>query len=282
MTIRIKAAANFNQDTFENSGDFIEDDKDVLELDLRSCVFADIYSLVTTLTIASLWCLDDRPVRMRLPKSKSARTYMARMRFFDTLPDEVQLDGERPTVTEHESALVPLTRLDPDVGEFGIEELCQFAYPQLPPQLAEHFTSALAEVGSNVVHHSEALVGFVAGQRFEKGFQGRPPPRLHLVVADAGIGIRSSLAQAHPEVADMSDVQAISKALEWGVTSKPDKHSGVGLSTVQDYARAFAGVLRIRSGTGTVVFRRGNQHVRGVPGLPGTIVSVELCSPGRR
>jgi hypothetical protein len=98
------------------------------------------------------------------------------------------------------SWLVPLTPLTQSSQEHGVEELSNFAYEQLPRKFAESFTTALSEIGSNVVNHSEANVGFVAGQRYENDYQGRTPPRLQLMVADAGIGIKESLAAAHPEV----------------------------------------------------------------------------------
>lgn len=281
MSIRIQASTRFDQDTFERAAHFIDDDRQFLDVDLHSCIFVDTFSLVTLLTIMTLGNEAGWELKLRLPSSTGACTYFARMRFFDLLPDDINMDKEPPSVSEHAITLVPLTKLDINAGEYGIEQLCNFTYPQLPLELAEDFTSALAEIGSNVVQHSQATVGFVAGQRFEKPFQGRQPPRLQLVVGDAGVGIRQSLLEARPEVAEISDLAAIELALQPGVTSKPGVHSGVGLTTVKEYAEAFGGILRIRSGNGTIVLRRGHSRGFEVPGLQGTIVSVELCSPGR-
>lgn len=195
MTIRIQASTRFDQDTFERAASFIDDNRELLDVDLHNCIFVDTFSLVTLLTIMTLGSEAGWELRLRLPSSTGACTYFARMRFFDMLPGGISIDKQPPAVSEHAITLVPLTRLDINAGEYGIEQLCNFTYPQLPLELAEDFTSALAEIGSNVVQHSRATVGFVAGQRFEKAFQGRQPPRLQLVVGDAGVGIRHSLLE---------------------------------------------------------------------------------------
>lgn len=162
-----------------------------------------------------------------------------------------------------------------------VEQLANFVHPQLPKQLAGPFVEALAEIGANVVQHAESDIGFLAAQRFEKPYQGRLPPRLQLVVADAGIGIRDSLLPAFPILSAAPDQAAIELALKAEITSKPGTNSGVGLTTALEYAEAFGGILRVRSGAGLVVCRRGRRRSEAVPGLPGTVVAVELASPGR-
>jgi hypothetical protein len=44
MSILIKSPGSLNQDTFEGSAIFKEDDRDLLVVDLRSCIIADIYA----------------------------------------------------------------------------------------------------------------------------------------------------------------------------------------------------------------------------------------------
>jgi signal transduction histidine kinase len=283
VTLYITAAPNFNQDTFDRAIERIQDGRRELVVDLRRCIFVDAYALVSLTTVITLACEEaGYTVTLRLPVRQSARTYFARMRFFDLLPEDVLTDGLLPAVTERGAYLMPLTRLNVHGGEQAVEDLANFVWPQLPLQLAERFTGALAEIASNVVAHSGSTVGFVAGQRYDKAYQGRLPPRLHLVVGDAGIGIRASLAAALSEVAQMSEVQAVRYALTPGVTAKPSVHSGVGLSTVRDYARYFGGVMRLRSGGASVVLRPTGEKAIQVPRVRGTVVSVELSSPGRR
>lgn len=280
MTIHLSPGANVNQDTLENSLWEDSDGRRLLTVDLSRARFIDTYALVTILTMISVSALAKWRVELQVPSSAGASTYMARMRFFEHLPANVVIDVEPPVVNAWRSALVELSPLDISAGEVAIDHLCGFTHPQLPQHLAELFTSALAEIGSNVVQHSQAAVGFVAGQRFEKAYQGRNPPRLHLVVGDAGIGIRNSLVAANPQWGRLSDAEAVALALQPGVTSKPAVHSGLGLTTVQDYVQMFEGVLRIRSGSALLTERRGLRQVRTVPEMTGTIVSIELASPG--
>lgn len=282
MTTIIRASGALNQDTFEGAISVQEDGSDEVVIDLGSCFFVDPFSMVTMLTIAAVARSRGASVRLRVPDLQNAGTYLGRMRFFTLLPDEVQLDRV-PPVIHHPTPrwLVELNPINMNEGERGIDRICNFVWEQLPGELREGFVEALAEIGTNVIAHSEATVGFLAGQRFEKAYRGRNPPRLQLVVADAGIGIKASFAALGPIVQAMPDESVIEEAVKAGVTSKPNKHSGVGLSTVLRYADMFDGVLRIRSGSGLFVRKRGRQVTRQLARLPGTIVAVELSSPGR-
>lgn len=281
MSIRIVAGPRFDSGTFHKALSGTVDNNQHLLVDLRKCIFVDPYTLIELVTLMERARRLDWEVLCRLPKAKGRDTYFARMHFFDVLPGGVAFDRKPPVVEEHAATLVPLMRLDLEQGEWGVDQIANWVYPQLPIQLAERFTNALAEIGMNVIAHSHADAGFVVGQRYNKDYQGRMAPRLHLAVGDDGIGMKSSLMPVFPELENQPESAAIMKAKEWYVTGKPDKHSGVGLSTVQEYADMFGGVLRIRSGESTVVRRRGIDQVLELPGISGTIVSVELCSPGR-
>jgi hypothetical protein len=283
LTIRVRVRGNLNQDSFDSAVRRTEDGQELLVVDLRQCFFIDPYGLVTLLTLMNV-AVQHAGYRceLKLPRRQGTRTYLARVHFFELLPSDVVMDGLIPTVTAGGGFLLPLQRLDVNAGDHAVDELARFVYPQLPRQFQESFTEGLVEIGSNVVAHSGATVGFVAGQRYEREYQGRTPPRLHLVVGDAGMGIRQSLAEAHPEVGSMTEAEAIWLALKPGTTGKPGRHSGVGLSTVRRDAAAFAGVMRIRTGGATVILRPSGERAKQVPRLPGTIVSVELSSPGRR
>lgn len=253
-----------------------------LRADLSRLIFVDMYVLAELATLMTRAVQAGWTVMCSLPVVKGRDTYLARMHFFDVLPPQVIYDRTPPVVNERAMSLVPLMKLDIEAGEAGIQALAEWVYPQLPEHLAEGFTQALAEIGTNVVSHAEAETGFVVGQRYEKDHRGQKAPRVHLVVADAGIGIKASLARGKPEVASMSEHEAILLAKEWYVTSKPEVHSGLGLSTVEEFAQMFGGRLRIRSGSATVVTSRSGEQTKQLPGIEGTVVSVELASPGRR
>lgn len=280
--MEIRASRNLNDETFEGCGRWKDDGLQALEVDLRSCRFVDVYGMVALLTIISLHASDGNPVTVQLPKATQAATYLARMGFFDLIPAGVDLDREPPhPIHDPEKLLVELQPINVAEGHHGIDEICNLAWTQLPSDLRGEFVEALSEIGANVIEHSEAEIGFLCAQRFEKNWRKRKGPRVQFVVCDAGIGIRKSLLPAHPRASAMSDKDAIQLALEEGVSGKPTTNSGVGLTTVLRYADIFGGVLRIRSGAGVVIRGAGTAAAtRDVPGLPGTVVLVELASPG--
>jgi signal transduction histidine kinase len=280
VILTIKPNARLDQGTFDRLGQWKEADEDRLVVDLTTLFFVDTYAMVVLLTIMTLWTRDGSRVDLSLPARTGVRSYLARMHFFELMPSEVRCSEDIPLVQERPSMLLPLSRLDVASGEHAVELLGNFVHPQLPRQLAGAFVEALSEIGANVLQHSESEIGFLAAQRFEGDFQGRKAPRLQLVVADAGIGIRASLTPTFPHLEASPDEEAIALALEPEITSKPGTNSGVGLSTALAYAEAFGGILRVRSGGGMVVCRRSGRTAEAVPGLPGTVVSVELASPG--
>lgn len=279
--LTIRPNRRLDQGTLDRLGERTGGDSELLFVDLSTVCFIDIYAMVVLLTLISLWRGAGQPVRLKVPSQGGVRNYLARMRFFTLLPEGVECDQPHPGVSERPSMLLPVCPLDVSNGERAVDELANFIFPQLPPQLAGAFVEAMAEIASNVLQHSGSNIGFLAAQRFEKDYQGRLAPRLQLVVADAGIGIRHSLSASYPHLRDATDVDAIDLALRPEVTSKPATNSGVGLSTVVEYADAFGGVLRIRSGAGVVERRRSKVRRLAVPELPGTVVAVELASPGR-
>jgi signal transduction histidine kinase len=281
VIITVKPNARLDQGTFDRSGRWEEVPEDRLVVDLTTLIFVDAYAMVVLLTIMELWARRGDPVELILPERRGTRSYLARMHFFELMPEEVGCSEELPVVTEKPSALLPLTRLDVSSGEYAIEQLANFVYPQLPRPLAGAFVEALSEIGANVVQHAESEIGFLAAQRFEGGYQGRVAPRLLLVVADAGVGIHASLLPAFPDLGEASDEAAIELALQADITSKPGTNSGVGLTTALEYAEAFGGILRVRSGAGVVVCRPDRRRSESVPWMPGTVVAVELASPGR-
>lgn len=279
--LTIKPNRRCDQETIDKLGQWSRGNAPTLVVDLTTVRFVDTYAMVVLLTLMTLWRRDGHRVQLHPPQSGSARNYLARMRFFASLPKGVQCTEPLPQVAENPSQLLPLTSLDVPNSYVAIDELANLLYPQLPRDLSSPFIEAMAEIVANVLEHSQSEIGFLAAQRFEKDFRGRAAPRVQLVIADAGIGIRESLLQAYPNLANKSDTEAIDLALQQNVTSKPGTHSGVGLSSAAEHADNFRGILQVRSGAGLIVRRRTGTKRQAVPWLPGTVVAVELASPAK-
>jgi len=118
-------------------------------------------------------------------------------------------------------------------------------------------------------HGSDRLASFI-WERLEGGADGD---------GDVGIGIRESL---RPRYGDMTDGQAIRRAIQWHVSRIPDEGRGQGLPGVVEGVRGLDGVLWIRTGVVSRTITRRRETAIGVSRLQGTIVGARLpCRPGR-
>jgi hypothetical protein len=191
VSIHIRASGALNQDRFAKAVSAVDDQDQVLHVDLRACIFVDSYSVIELLAIMSRAHRANWRISVETPRAPTMRNYLRGMRLFELMPESVILDVPvLDPLPPGNDQFLPVTPIDLAAGEFGIEELCNFAYPQLPRDMAEEFIEALAEIGSNVVQHAKASEAFASGQRLDVAYRRRPPPRLHLVVGDSGIGIR--------------------------------------------------------------------------------------------
>jgi hypothetical protein len=105
----------------------------------------------------------------------------------------------------------------------------------------------LDEVCENVINHADtALGGFAAAQGWTRA------SAFELGIVDLGIGIRASLVK-NPEYADIpSDSDAIARALQYRVTSTPERNYGMGLAVTKSLLAANGGEVFVRSGFGLV------------------------------
>ena len=101
-----------------------------------------------------------------------------------------------------------------------------------------------------------------------------------IAVADAGIGIPSSLRKNSKYADVVDDWSAISSATELGVTGTKEQR-GVGLHYVAERVRAYLGELAIISGNGFMMFRQDEEPVLRKLSEPpeGTTVLVSLPIP---
>jgi hypothetical protein len=139
---------------------------------------------------------------------------------------------------------------------------------------ADRFTVAMAEVCQNVVDHSGGP-GLALAQCY---LHGGDAAEIRLAVADAGIGVRASLA---PRYADRvpgawDDATAVRLAFRRGVTGSGDPDRGLGLAAVAGMVRAWGGSLRLRSGTAACEVGARPGVRTGLASFPGTQVAIRL------
>jgi hypothetical protein len=185
-----------------------------------------------------------------------------------------------PRVAERDrrDTLIELERFD---DAHGSDRLASFVWERLEGgadgEVVNQLFEATGELGLNVVEHAGSPAGgLVAAQRYKAGM---PEERIIVAVGDVGVGIRESL---RPRYGDMTEGEAIRRAIQWHVSRIPDEGRGQGLPGVVDGVRGLDGVVWIRSGAVSRMITRRRETVSEVSRLQGTIVGARLpCRPGR-
>jgi hypothetical protein len=256
-------------------------DRGVAEIDLAHVSFVDAYALTGLACFIASADRDGLPVRLLLPEHPDVRSWLSRMHLGDVI-DSFALDvrGGLPRVAERDrrDTLIELQRFD---DSHGSHRLATFIWERLEGgadgEVVNQLFEATGELGQNVVEHAGSPAGgFVAAQRYKAG---APEERIIVAVGDVGVGIRESL---RPRYGDMTDGEAIGKAIRWNVSRVQEEGRGQGLPGVVEGVRGLDGILWIRSGSASRTITRQRATTVGVSRLRGTIVGARLpCRPGR-
>lgn len=143
---------------------------------------------------------------------------------------------------------------------------------QCGPGVLVAFEWCLNEIADNVIQHAEAEFGVLVSL-FQEDLG-----RLAICVADSGRGIRNSLEGSIANHG--TDLVAIERALQRGVTRDASIHQGNGLWGLREIVRNNSGSLAVKSGTAIYLLtdsqessRSGQRHL---DGYPGTSVDFQL------
>lgn len=183
------------------------------------------------------WCVaEGRDVTIIPPTNPDVASYLARMRVGHDLPEGMVMG--LPEIHEHDRAdvLIPATQM----FEFGdVEVLGAQALELVRESVAEvavfgqAIQSGIGELCDNGVEHGASPLGcFAAAQHYQHGAGGK---RTVLAVGDCGVGIPETMRRAFP---DLLDSDALTKAVQEGVTSTGNGNRGIGLADVMDESRA--------------------------------------------
>ncbi|MEQ1933894.1 MAG: hypothetical protein ABL962_08450 [Fimbriimonadaceae bacterium] len=164
-----------------------------------------------------------------------------------------------------------------------------------PIEEKAYFYEAVTEALANVSHHAYPdlrptnCAPWLEHRWWATGSFDTARRRLKIIFVDQGIGIPASLptntafewirARASRLGVDNSDAAMIEGALEAGRTSRAEFGGGHGLPQMQEYVDACRdGVLRIISGRGEIVYRKGKPITRVTHegNLGGTLIEWEL------
>jgi len=209
-------------------------------------------------------------VELRWPTASShSLKYAERMGFFRLLDARVSVSPARPLrgtslYDRHRggnSLLLEMCAIEIDkraTGESTLKKLrtrLASNLRSLASERRESMVNALwtfsAEVIGNIFEHSETTApGIVAAQRYD----GERGPRLHLVFADSGLGIASTIRAGRPvQAKGKSDVEIILAAFRDGLSRNPrEVGRGCGLTRCASIAMEHQANLRVRTRTSWV------------------------------
>jgi hypothetical protein len=230
------------------------------------------------------WCAaTGRPVAC-VNANMTRLRYLVRMRLFDHLPTPPP-----GSVQEFESAgrFIPLTRLSSSEAVAGfIADVVPLLHS---PGHADAVTYCLSELTRNVIEHAGGADAFACAQYYPTA------NKVVIGVADAGIGIRTSLSRA---INVNTDAQAIIEALKPGVSGATSRlygtsdNAGAGLFFTRAIAQASGGYFAVYSGTAAFRLRKHPANARrvshdptstrhdvftGLPGWSGTAIGIEVA-----
>ncbi|OFV77032.1 hypothetical protein [Rhodococcus erythropolis] len=248
-----------------------DDDGDSVVIDLTHAEFVDTLGLVTVAVVAEDAQTQGRKVDIKLPRLISPRNWLSRMHLRSAL-ESIGLACDLGQVNETPlgDRILELHRFDSSTPD----ELADKVYAVLSaddPQEAGVMYSSVAEAAANVCDHSGKDGGWAALRQVGKGAKRR----VEFAVADAGVGLRSSLANAHSVT---NDVDAMQLAVTQGVSGTGLVRRGLGLSSIAETAADRSGQLRLFSGRATgQTMPNGELLSRVSPTrYPGTLVYANL------
>jgi signal transduction histidine kinase len=143
--------------------------------------------------------------------------------------------------------------------------------PKMTKGVRKVFRQSVFEVFQNAVNHSESRLGiFICGQFYPQ------LQRLDLTIADAGVGIRTTVR--HHLKKNISSVAAIRWALEAGHTTKiGPQPGGVGLKFLKDFISRNQGKIQIVSRFGLYEFHNQQESCAKLShDFPGTAINLEI------
>lgn len=249
-----------------------------------------LVTLRTLLSTPEIWSCDR--VTLRLPTAEGCRQYLGVAGFLHGLPAEVTIDSPETNAnagTWSAQTLLPLTsintlqeleqlahcittRLDEMLGQG------QAAAPDEPWRRQKSaIVSAIREMCHNVLEHAGAG-GWIAAQRYRAKRTGAP--FLEIAVADAGCGVRTSIARTHRSLGRAAEAAVLRSVVEQGLSRfGTDPTRGNGYGVLKRATRECDGSFFLRSGGGILEHpRRGplrtaERSVR----WPGTYLMLRLA-----
>lgn len=162
-----------------------------------------------------------------------------------------------------------------------ISDIAPLLHLDAEPEQAKAIQYVVSEMVRNVLEHSRTDVGAVIAAQYYRGERG-DRPYVSIGIADAGIGVRSSLRHNYPDLG--SDGDGLLTAIRPGTTGAVGRseNAGAGLFFTRGLASSTNGYFAV--GSGDAMFRTSRavqapfdtELVFPIAPYPGTVVCVEI------
>lgn len=258
-----------------------------ITLDLTNVTFVTPSSMVTLAAIIESRCRCFAPIQLAVPKNGDCRRYLAAAGFVQAVCNFVPIVGGDDLIgrepANRTEAVLPLTRIaKSDEMPSVLRDLEERIDAMLGrgdaswDSAKRGIVSTLRELGENVFQHAGGAPGWIAGQRYRNRSSGKE--YVEIAIADAGRGVRRSLATRYTELLTATDGEALERALREGLSSSAIPERGTGYFVLQHWTKQSDGSFYLRSGTGAVTRprRRPLHRVDGLGAWPGTQLQFRL------
>jgi hypothetical protein len=236
-------------------------------LDLRAVDWVRPAVMVGVAALAHRAAGEGGTFELRAPTRPEPAGYAARMRLGRVLADlGVRHDLPDSRERDQREHLIEVTEVDGDPAAARLAGLVFRKLRPLDARLARALHDSVAEIGANAPEHS-GTIGFMAAQTLPRRNE------LLLAVADAGVGIRATLARRGAE----DDERAIELATRERVSQFDEPDRGSGLPTAIRLVTGQRGSLYIATGTASIRhFGSTRRYLATDRPFPGTILEVRI------
>lgn len=256
-----------DSDSFENTISLIGSElpfNNEIIVDYSNVEFIPLDIIVSSIFLYNEIIERGNTLKLHWMKDQKVFQYIDRMGYFNVLNEKINTEPSRPNNLEsryrqhnnRNPQLLEITELnikDKKDADKTLKRLLSNLESNLfsidiskRKLLIDRIWTFSAEAIGNIFEHSQSYVpGIIAAQRYESPEKG---PRLHLVIADGGLGISNTIRSGKlAEVQNKKDSHLIFTAFKEGLSSKIGG-GGCGLKTCAEIAMHYQANFRVRVG----------------------------------
>ena len=269
-----------------------------LELDLTSVGFFDPYGIVALVVFLQSLPASALPVALKMnefplargqkPSENGVVAYLTEMGFWEEVGGRLALPHSllpvRPQFSDDKNVLIDVTIMHTrDAISVMLRKSGELLQNLgFSPVAKMHVLQVLSEVSGNVLDHAQSDIGGVVTSQT---YRSRRSNIRYLVmsIADAGVGVRSSLAHNQKLAGRLdSDATALGIAVGVGNSRFGIGGRGGGLPSVLDIAKKYGGNVAMRSGRGALAYHGEDDQKRVFDAPPQIGTQMRIMLPENR